>query len=204
MSPPLLVHTFFMRWKQAVKEAALLAAVSVCLAGIYNLMAPKERSLAWVGHYSAGDAQPQTATSEGSAGAPATGGPKDLRGIAPPKDPGLLYLEVAGDVVQRLQAAGALIIDARRSDAYERGHVPGARSIAIWERDADAKIGALQKEAIPFDQVIVVYCSGGDCQDSKILSEKLAMTGFYNIYVYKEGFPDWEQRGLPVHRGKTP
>jgi len=50
----------------------------------------------------------------------------------------------------------------------------------------------------------VVYCSGGDCQDSKILSEKLAMTGFYNIYVYKDGFPDWEQRGLPVHRGKTP
>jgi rhodanese-related sulfurtransferase len=193
-----------MRWKQVVKEAALLTAVSVCLAGIYNLMAPKEKSLAWIGHYSAGDWQPRTATTEATAGSPATGGAKALGSIAPPKDPGLLYLEVAGDVVQRLQAAGALIIDARRSHEYERGHVPGARSIAIWERDADEKIGALQKEAMPFDQVIVVYCSGGDCQDSKILSEKLAMTGFYNIYVYKEGFPDWEQRGLPVHRGKTP
>jgi rhodanese-related sulfurtransferase len=193
-----------MRWKQVVKEAALLAAVSICLAGIYNFMAPKERSLAWVGHYSAGDARPQTAIPEGSAGSPATVGSKEIHSIAPPKDPGLLYLEVGGDVAQRLQAAGALIVDARRSDEYERGHIPGARSIAIWERDADEKIGALQKEALPFDQVIVVYCSGGDCQDSKIFSEKLALTGFYNIYVYKDGFPDWEQRGLPVHKGKTP
>jgi len=193
-----------MRSKQVVGEAALLAAVSICLAGIYNLTAPKERSLAWIGHYSAGDLQPQAATPEASASSPTAGGSKYLRTIAPPKDPGLPYLEVAGDVAQRLQAAGALIIDARRSDAYERGHIPGARSIAIWERDADEKIGALQKEAIPFEQVMVVYCSGGDCEDSKILSEKLGMTGFYNIYVYKEGFPDWERRGLPVHRGNTP
>ncbi len=178
-----------MRSKQVVGEAALLAAVSICLAGIYNLMAPKERSLAWIGHYSAGDLQPQAATPEASASSPTAGGSKYLRTIAPPKDPGLPYLEVAGDVAQRLQAAGALIIDAR---------------IAIWERDADEKIGALQKEAIPFEQVMVVYCSGGDCEDSKILSEKLGMTGFYNIYVYKEGFPDWERRGLPVHRGNTP
>jgi len=192
-----------MRSKQVVGEAALLAAVSICLAGIYNLMAPKEKSLAWIGHYSARDSQRQTAISA-SASSPAAGGSKYLRGIAPPKDPALLYLEVAGDVAQRLQAAGALVIDARRSDAYERGHIPGARSIAIWERDADEKIGALQKEAIPFEQVMVVYCSGGDCEDSKILSEKLGMTGFYNIYVYKEGFPDWERRGLPVHRGNTP
>ena len=48
---------------------------------------------------------------------------------------------------------------------------------------------------------IVVYCSGGDCEDSHMLSEKLYIVGFDNVLVYKDGYPDWVKRGLPVTKG---
>ena len=63
---------------------------------------------------------------------------------------------------------------------------------------------ALRTEGRGFDDVIVAYCSGGECQDSIRLAEKLAMAGFYNIYVYKEGFPDWQKKGRPIDRGLEP
>ena len=30
------------------------------------------------------------------------------------------------------------------------------------------------------------------------------MAGFDNVLVYKDGFPDWEKRGLPGHEGRGP
>ncbi len=47
-------------------------------------------------------------------------------------------------------------------------------------------------------QPVVVYCSGGDCEDSHMLAQRLFGGGFNNLLVYKDGFPDWTKRG-----GKT-
>ena len=51
---------------------------------------------------------------------------------------------------------------------------------------------------------IVIYCSGGDCEDSHMLAQKLWGIQFNNVYVYKDGFPDWQQHGAPVHTGANP
>jgi len=59
-------------------------------------------------------------------------------------------------------------------------------------------------EGVQFDDVIVVYCSGANCTDSLALSEKLAMAGYLNLYVYKNGFPEWKENGWPVASGKAP
>jgi len=50
----------------------------------------------------------------------------------------------------------------------------------------------------------VVYCSGGDCEDSHMLSEKLWGIGLNNVLVYKDGYPDWLKRGGAVTRGSKP
>ena len=34
--------------------------------------------------------------------------------------------------------------------------------------------------------------------------ETLGGIGFNNAYVYKDGFPDWQKRGAPVHTGANP
>ena len=50
------------------------------------------------------------------------------------------------------------------------------------------------------DQSIVVYCSGGNCEDSHLLRGKLLGAGFTGVLVYKEGFPDWQAKGKEVER----
>jgi 3-mercaptopyruvate sulfurtransferase SseA len=62
-------------------------------------------------------------------------------------------------------------------------------------------VAALATQGMTYDQVLVVYCSGKDCEDSAMLADKLSMAGFFNIYVFKDGFPDWEKHGWPVRRG---
>lgn len=117
------------------------------------------------------------------------------------------YIELHGDDVAALHSKGVLFLDARRTSVYEQGHIPGARPFSVWESDVDDKVNKLYAERPdPKDQnlPIVIYCSGGDCEDSHMLAQKLWGIGFNNAYVYKDGFPDWQKRGEPVHTGANP
>lgn len=117
------------------------------------------------------------------------------------------YVEIKYDDVAALHAAGALFLDARRTSVYEQGHIAGARPYSVWEADIDDKVRAFwEQHQDPKEQAkpIVVYCSGGDCEDSHMLAEKLFGAMFNNVYVYKDGFPDWQKHGGAVHTGPNP
>jgi len=117
------------------------------------------------------------------------------------------YVEIAFDDVKTLHDKNALFLDARRTSVYEQGHIPGARTYSVWESDIDDKVQKLFAErSDPTSQnlPIVIYCSGGDCEDSHMLAQKLWGIQFNNVYVYKDGFPDWQQHGAPVHTGANP
>ena len=134
---------------------------------------------------------------------------------APAPDPGARfvphpdkpYVEIGGDDVAALHKAGALFLDARRSSVYEEGHIAGARSFSVWESDVDEKVNALFNErSDPRDQnlPIVIYCSGGACEDSHMLAQKLWGVQFNNVYVYRDGYPDWQKRGGATRSGTNP
>lgn len=117
------------------------------------------------------------------------------------------YVEIGGADAALLHANGVLFLDARRTSVFEEGHITGARSFSVWESDIDDKVNALYGErSDPADQdkPIVIYCSGGACEDSHMLSQKLWGIQFNNIYVYKDGFPDWQNRGGAVRTGGQP
>jgi rhodanese-related sulfurtransferase len=117
------------------------------------------------------------------------------------------YIEVAYDDVKALHDKGVLFLDARRTSIYEQGHIAGARTFSVWESDIDEKVNKLYEERNdPRQQLepIVIYCSGGDCEDSHMLARKLWGLQFNNIWVYKDGFPDWEKRGGRISRGANP
>lgn len=113
-------------------------------------------------------------------------------------------VDASPEDVQVLFRRKALFLDARRSSVYAEGHIAGARSFPVWESDVDARVKALYEEGLDQQAPIVVYCSGGNCEDSHMLAEKLYMVGFDNVLIYKDGFPDWEKRGLPVSKGTDP
>jgi len=124
-----------------------------------------------------------------------------------PPHPDKPYVEIGFADVKALHDKIVLFLDARRTSVYEQGHIPGARSYSVWESDIEDKVRKLFDErSDPRQQLlpIVIYCSGGDCEDSHMLAQKLWGIQFNNIYVYKDGFPDWQQHGAPVHTGANP
>ena len=182
-----------MNWQKIAREAGLILAAAVLLGAAANALRPESRKLAWIRASTLVQKVPERPTPEAEQGA----SPQS-------PDTGALFTEITADVAYRMYGAGAIFLDARRTAAYEAGHIAGARSVPVWENDADARIDALRSNGIPFEKDIVVYCSGAACEDSARLAEKLALAGFYKLSLYKEGFPDWEKRGWPVTRGARP
>jgi rhodanese-related sulfurtransferase len=114
------------------------------------------------------------------------------------------YVELHGDDVEWLYRHGALFLDARRTSTYAEGHIAGARPFSVWEANVGDKINALLAENRDQKQPIVTYCTGGDCEDSHMLAQKLWGVFFNNVYVYRDGFPDWQKRGGPIQSGPKP
>jgi rhodanese-related sulfurtransferase len=97
---------------------------------------------------------------------------------------------------------GAVFIDSRSRQDFAAGHIPGALNIPVGELESERKTSAGTKlsEALPFpeDQVLVVYCEGGDCQTSVSLAKLIHERGFTDIRVLSGGWDDWVAAGLPV------
>ena len=149
---------------------------------------------------------PTTTTSAPAVPAPAPAPAADALARFKPH-PSQAYVEISGADAALLHANGVLFLDARRTSIYEAGHIAGARSFSVWESDVDDKVNALYNErSDPRDQdkPIVIYCSGGACEDSHMLSQKLWGIQFNNLYVYKDGFPDWQERNGAVKTGGQP
>lgn len=197
----------------------LLAAVA---AAVSNVAASTSRKLAWVGAYpralevAAAEPAPRETLSPATSAAPATGdastppqtgavgavGP-DLARAFPPH-PDKAAIEIPPADVERLYREKMLFLDARRSSVYADGHIAGARSVPVWESDIDDRVRKLFEEGLDQRAPVVAYCSGGNCEDSHMLAEKLYKVGFDNVLIYKDGFPDWQKRGLPVSKGANP
>ncbi|MGA7993264.1 MAG: rhodanese-like domain-containing protein [Thermoanaerobaculia bacterium] len=135
---------------------------------------------------------------------PKAGEQKDLLLSRFPPHPDKPYVEISGDDVAWLVARGVLVVDARRTKDYESGHVAGARNISPWEGDADAKITALVNEGRDGQLPVVLYCSGGECEDSHMLAQRLFGGGLNNLLVYRDGWPDWVRRRGPSAAGPEP
>lgn len=170
-------------------------------AGEASRPAPGETAAVVSPHSTSGHPAPAPPVPESAAGAaaPDAGPEKSF-----PPHPDRPAVEITPSDTELLHRRNALFLDARRSSVYAEGHIAGARSFPVWESDIDARIKGLYEEGLDQGAPIVVYCSGGNCEDSHMLAEKLYMVGFDNVLIYKDGFPDWEKRGLAVTRGAKP
>jgi rhodanese-related sulfurtransferase len=91
----------------------------------------------------------------------------------------------------------AVILDARAAPFYQQGHIPGALNLARddFARDYRALAPKLKADR---DRLIVVYCSGGECHDSKLVASALLSLGFSDVRVFTGGWEQWSQAGLPA------
>ncbi|ORJ59852.1 rhodanese-like domain-containing protein [Geothermobacter hydrogeniphilus] len=100
-----------------------------------------------------------------------------------------------------IENSSLLLIDARISELYAAGHLPGAISLPLDE--IESRLSAFQQR-IPGDRSLAIYCNGYGCPDSFDLAVKLLAAGYRDVQVYEGGFPEWRDAGLPVVTEKTP
>jgi Rhodanese-related sulfurtransferase len=78
---------------------------------------------------------------------------------------------------------GHIIVDVRRQDEFDSGHIEGAICIPNESIDTD------QPPELPdLDQIILVYCRSG--RRSKEAAQKLYNIGYTNVYEFG-GIIDW-------------
>ena len=78
---------------------------------------------------------------------------------------------------------GHVIVDVRRQDEYDEGHIPGAICIP------NESIVDIQPSELPdLNQVILVYCRSG--RRSKEAAQKLFDMGYTRVYEFG-GIIDW-------------
>jgi rhodanese-related sulfurtransferase len=94
--------------------------------------------------------------------------------------------------------AAAAIVDARGPSEYAEGHVQGAVNVPYDDVVAKPELLAPYKK---LGKVIITYCSGGDCEESKDLAKAMIDAGIRKVLVFTDGYPAWKAAGYPIETG---
>jgi rhodanese-related sulfurtransferase len=112
---------------------------------------------------------------------------------------------VSSDEVVKAQSSGALVVDARIASEYADGHIKGAVNIPYREKsdksvDFDSRQDEFNLSKLPTDKAaaIILYCNGPECWKSFKASTAAIKNGYTDIRWYRDGFPGWKSKGLPV------
>ena len=200
-------------------QVCLLAGLALVLGTLSNLTASRQRRLGWLDS----PVPPSTAARVEPVPPPALPQPiiqaprpvAEPHPVTPrvavkppppfPPDPANPVREVSSPEALKAFQAKVPFLDARRSGDYEQGHVAGAWCMPVWEADVDTRITVFEATAkLTSKDPIVLYCSGGDCEDSHMLAAKFLKLGYRNLLIYRAGFPDWQEQGRPARQGAQP
>jgi rhodanese-related sulfurtransferase len=100
----------------------------------------------------------------------------------------------------RYEQGLVVFIDARDEEHYVQGHIPGAYPLDRYHPEKD-----LAADLPPCENAeqVVVYCTGGECEDAEFTALLLRDAGVSNqkIFVYGGGFEDWSGSHLPLEEG---
>lgn len=85
-----------------------------------------------------------------------------------------------------------LIIDARNDIDYANGHIGNAINIDAYLLDQTEYFKLITM--LPRDKILIIYCSGGNCDASEKLAKDILSFGFKNVLVYYGGWEEWKSK----------
>lgn len=112
-----------------------------------------------------------------------------------------MYLEDAVFYGEPAMRDIVAFVDARTRDNYEEAHIPGAYHLYTYQ--AEKEIAAIRAD-LETKEFLIVYCGGGDCEDSVTLASMMINEfGFpyERVWVYEGGLEEWQKHGHPVQTG---
>ena len=116
-----------------------------------------------------------------------------------------LHLVSSNEVVEafrdsRYQQGLFVFVDARDDQHYQAGHIPGAWQFNHYRPEQYLPtVLPLCLSALR----VIVYCTGGTCEDSEFAAVMLRDAGVTpdNLYVYAGGINEWKTNSLPIELG---
>ena len=99
--------------------------------------------------------------------------------------------EISPQQAHQQRAAGAVLIDVREGEEFQKGHAAGATHLSrgILELKIEQ---AVPDPATP----IVCYCGGGS--RSALAADSLQKMGYINVASMASGFKGWKEAALPT------
>jgi len=112
---------------------------------------------------------------------------------------------VDAPAVQKLQAGGAILVDARKPSEYSDGTIKGAISVP-YDPEKSKKSADFDASQDKFNlakladknKAYVLFCNSGTCWKSYKAAVVMAKAGYKNVSWYRAGVPDWKSRKLPM------
>lgn len=95
------------------------------------------------------------------------------------------------DVADKLPAGEFVLIDSRRRESWDHGHIPGAVHLPTAEIESRATV------LIPAGTPVVVYSWGPGCNGSTFAALAFAALG-YPVREMIGGVEYWARNGLPL------
>ena len=94
-----------------------------------------------------------------------------------------------------------VFVDARADEPFSTGHIPGALQCDHY--NLSQYIDPVMAKARIAEQVIV-YCNGGQCEDSIFMCQNLLEGGldYKAVFLFEGGWKEWEKSGMPIAKGK--
>jgi rhodanese-related sulfurtransferase len=92
----------------------------------------------------------------------------------------------------------AIFLDARRSELFKEGHVPGAKSIPLDDFDT-----IYPQLSLSSDSAYIIYCEGKDCEYSDLLAQRLYALGYRKLAVFPGGWEEWTKGKHPIEKDST-
>jgi rhodanese-related sulfurtransferase len=188
--------------KAVVVEALLVAALGLVFAIAANALSP--RGLRLSRNYFPDAGTRLSATNSGATATTPVSANASNTTIQRLQQHGL-QLVSSNEVVElfrdpRYAQGLVMFIDARDDQHYAAGHIPGAWQFHHYRAEnylptvLPVCLNALQ---------IVVYCAGGECEDSEFAAIMLRDAGVPReaLFVYAGGITEWKAGGLPVESG---
>lgn len=108
----------------------------------------------------------------------------------------LPYTTIGTDEAKKMIDAGAHVVDVRRPDEWDRGHIAEADLVTI---DGIYAFGErLKEQNLPKDEDVIFVCASG--QRSSMASEIALLLGFNKVYNLANGMHGWINRHYPIER----
>lgn len=188
-------------------EALVVLVVGIALALVANQISPRGLVLTR-NYFPAGAGKPMppvtkaVSRSDGTS-SPAVSSTQLL--AAQMKEQGLQLVDRTAAVRlfrdPRFQEGRIVFIDARDEAHYREGHIPGAYEFDPYHPEKYFPTALAPCQAA---EQIVVYCHGGDCDDSESAALTLRDVGIAvkKLFIYGGGITEWTTNGFPVEIGE--